>query len=398
MDLLFLTQELHRVEKGLAAPDSSASRRKVTIAEKSFFELLRSDAESAADPSLRGHGHLHAIVVADQSFRSRLHTLVQSSRFAVDLSLVVVGGQRLQADAPASRYLLHLRRALRYVVKEYRIEASERLSVWLSRLQERPTAKFLLAYDLSGLGQETAFISWEDHLHSALGSLSVRHYTTERPLLLAKNPLTSILNLLEYYLDYSGYRLLVQKSTNPLHYNYALAVPRSGQPGSPVDLLESTSAGLYSRLCEFYTDRDPDAAVLLLTSEHLFTTTARIGGLKIRSELRPKAVSGALALGDGLTFQWDLQASRIHLLDQHQMVQRTLPAPTGYHLSGGLAEGWYEMQNLLREGEALRQLRRFLYNPLLDRAANEERLLILLQALGRLFLYPDRRDLSGLFF
>jgi hypothetical protein len=408
LDLLLVGQEIHRVRVAGAAAEpvekaerAARKRRRPGAGEVALAELLKQDEEGEQSVELRGFGHLHAVVVAQVGFRDRIFGLMGGERRPMDLAVMAVGGHRPRKDGPVERYGLQLRRCLRYVVKEYRVERQEGMERWLPELLERPAAKFLLAYDGKSIGRAEELTTWLRVLQKAVPGLVVEQFGGNRPLLLERSTVGSLGRVLEEYLVSQDLKIVRSLQPQGARWSYFLVEQMVEGPGGALKMVDSGAEALYRRMVRYFTAQDKEVADLLTSHERTFMTLADAGGLELPPDLLVEVVEGVLTTADGLSLWWNPALKKAGrplplVADRREMV-KLLPQPVGYHVGLDLDAGWYRMQYRLEQRETAAQLRRFLYHPKRSWEDNEERLVEFLRAVGRLVRRRERRDLGGIF-
>lgn len=155
---LALGHELHRVTEETEAKEAKVAKATKAESEKGITTHSGTGAknhprgrqplgpEEAVETRLLGHAHLHALLVLPRGTAKNLALLLDTAATGADLQLDFVGGTGSPGKvAHGHRFQGHLTRCLRYILKEYRLEATEDLSGQLPPSSpDLPPSKFYL--------------------------------------------------------------------------------------------------------------------------------------------------------------------------------------------------------------------------------------------------------------
>jgi len=384
------------------------------------------DVRGASPPSapLSGYGHLHALLLLPRSRRGALEALLLASPWIrLHSTLLREGGRRREAEGgegggeiPQSLEEA-LGALLPYLLKEYRIEASEGLfhqleALWAPTPLPLPT-KFTLRWSPTLLEAGTSGIGPAlEALASALGSSCSAAPLALRTLTLpeGEEEETTLTRLLAFYLEETNGRLAYQPLTRRRGSEAEVVVVRPS-PLYLYGVLETVVAGveaLTNDLLAFY-QHSPQPKRLLLRAQRSgsLRRLAAASALALPPRLLAGSPSDRLVFGDGAILEWGplagLDATGRSLLLRGLGELETLAearasaSPDSPPLWARYATplGWYQFLLRLRRGSHLPQTRRLFHHPRLGRLANQVRLLAFLGRLGRA-IRSQRRDDCGI--
>jgi len=382
MDFMALATELHRVETvGQGGPK----------AQKASFDP-GAEAQNHSGPrsrgprplgtpeevpsSLLGHGHLHGLLLLPPAAAENLELQLSIAAAEADLHLDFVGGGSISI-LRGHRFSKHLERTLRYVLKEYRLEATENLSAHLPPpLKDLPASKYYLGANPNLYKREP--FAWDERVALLQGAilnlcpLSVpQNFGSLRQATISN----SLKQLVILYQELTGNCFSLSAHPNRGAWPILL-IRRQPRHRRGHKILENSYSGIYLRMVGFFGEEDGYGAQVDLLLQHrkaletLFRAAAHRE--KLGERHLPRFDSQSLYLGGGHVLTWSTpppagQKHKPHLrllaaddpANGHDPASPESLSETLH--SFGIDETWSRLTQRVSEGLSLAQLTRIFY-------------------------------------
>ena len=430
VSFFFSTLELHRVvpqtdqEKKQAALEEAVAKEilgKVSSKQtgkkkKSPVEVLDLDEkhseEVAEGRNLFGNAHLHAVIAGPRQF---IRNLPLDLTKLEDIDLIDVNCRSIARTVPRSGssaelntgqenyYASQITNALRYIAKEYRLEAREQLFLKLSEAYTdlfSPKFKLFLSFELLEDGKENLEGARGIIQKCFLDGTLLIENSSSGALLMPPGTHVKKLNfLLEQYLRANGIFMGIEKAGGKTH-SFILSTPHQGYVGGFDELAVVTPDELFNILLRFYSVNVPsgEIAEYLIDQTNKFKAMANAAAFSIPTDLRERTrVDGAILRTGGLLWwekpkqlryrpQWGLRQALRHERQEPSRVARI-----------GLQQSSITLEEQLSSEVPFQHLQDYFREPNQSSEDLAKKTALFLFTLGKL-IRPGSKSESAIFF
>lgn len=337
---LFSTTELHRVQprskEDKAQESPKGKEKKKTSAPKISDMDEQHTQEVAEERTLFGNAHLHAVVSAPREF-IRLLPLALSSLEAPDVLDVTCRSIGRTVPRPGSSaepntgqenyYTWQLTNALRYIAKEYRLEARELFFSKLNRelpLLHKPKFDLLISQELLNTDPEALEKSRKKLLDRfPEGSLMLQCGRGGVLLLPGGSHLRKLSFLVDQFLRLNGLFLGTRVLDGKIQ-SFIISTPHGGYVGGFNERAIVSPEQLFDSLMKFYSAHSPSGEIndYLVENARKFYLMARSASFFLSPDVAERRSLDAAVLRGGGAIFWEKATSPKSMYFQRDWGQR----------------------------------------------------------------------------